>query len=74
MIFQMQNKKVIVPTLIIDGVNIERVQHFNFLGIALYTYLNWHKHIEEIGNKCCRTISIINKLKRVLPKNNNVIG
>ena len=45
MIFQMPNKKVIVPTLTIDGVNIERVQHFNFLGLILDTHLNWHRHI-----------------------------
>ncbi len=67
MIFQMPNKRVIVPTLTIDGVNIERVQHFNFLGLTLDTHLNWHKHIEKVANKYSRTIGIINKLKHVLP-------
>ena len=64
---------VIVPTLTIDGVNIERVQHFNFLGLILDTHLNWHKHIEKIANKCSRTIGIINKLKHVLPKTIRII-
>ena len=73
MIFQMPNKKVTVPTLTIDGVNIERVQHFNFLGLILDTHLNWHKHIEKIANKCSRTIGIINKLKHVLPKSIRII-
>ena len=68
MIFQMPNKKVVVPTLTIDGVNIERVQHFNFSGLLLGTHLNWHKHIEKIANKCSRTIGIITKLKSVLSK------
>ena len=39
MIFQMPNKKVIVPTLAIYGINIERVQHFNFLGLILDTQI-----------------------------------
>ena len=73
MICQMPNKKVIVPTLTIDGVNIERVQHFNFLGLILDTHLNWYKHIEKIANKCSRTIGIINKLKHVLPKSIRII-
>ena len=73
MIFQMPNKKVTVPTLTIDGVNIERVQHFNFLGLILDTHLNWNKHIEKIANKCSRTIGIINKLKHVLPKSIRII-
>ena len=70
MIFQMPNKKVMVPTLAIYGINIERVQHFNISisGLILDTHLNWHKHIEKIANKCSRTIGIINKLKHVLPK------
>ena len=67
MIFQMPHKKIIVPTLTIDGVNIERV-HFNFLGLLLDTHLNWHKHIEKIANKCSRTIGIINKLKQSYQK------
>ena len=37
MIFQMPNKKVIVPTLTVDGVDIEKVQHFNLLGLILDT-------------------------------------
>ena len=73
MIFQMPNKKVTVPTLTIDGVNIERVQHLNFLGLILDTHLNWNKHIEKIANKCSRTIGIINKLKHVLPKSIRII-
>ena len=68
MIFQMPNKREIVPTLTIDGLNIERVQHFNFLGLTLDAYLNWHKHIDKIANKCSRTIGITNKLKHVLQK------
>ena len=73
MSFQMPNKMVIVPTLTTDGVNIERVQHFNFLGLILGTHLNWHKHIEKIANICSRTIGIINKLKHVLPKTIRII-
>ena len=38
MIFQMPNKKVIAPTLTIDGVNIAGVQHVNLLGLILDTH------------------------------------
>ena len=73
MILQMPNKMVIIQILTTDGVNIERVQHYNFLGLILDTHLNWHKHIEKIANKCSRTIGIINKLKYVLPKSIRII-
>ena len=64
----MSNKRVILSTVTTDDENFERVQHFNFLGLALDIHLNWHKHIEKIKNTCSRTIGIINKLKQVLPK------
>ena len=55
----MPNKKVKVKTLTNDGVNIETVQHFNFLDLILYIHLNWHKRNEKIANKCSRTIGIL---------------
>ena len=53
----------------IGGTNIECVNDFNFLGIAIYTHLNWESHINKIANKIIKTIGILNKLKYVLPLN-----
>ena len=46
--------------------NIERVQHFNFLGLILDTHLNWNKHIEKIANKCSRTIGYYKQIEACL--------
>ena len=41
MIYHNINKKVNYPVLTINNVEIERVTHFNFLGLVLDSQLNW---------------------------------
>ena len=57
-LFQMSNKHVDELTLTTD---FERVNQFNIIGCALISYLNRSKHIDEIANRCSRTIGLINK-------------
>ena len=60
----MTNKKVNNLQLNINGIAIEKVYDFNFLGLTLNENINWKNHIEKIPIKSSK---IINKLKYILP-------
>ena len=66
MTFQRTNKNIQMLTLKIDNINIEQVKKFNFLGLIIYTNLNWKRHTEKMSNACSKKIGILNKLKHVL--------
>ena len=63
----MPNKVKHTFSLNINNINIERVEELIFLGLTLDTNLNWKKHTEEVSNKCSKIVSILNRLKHVLP-------
>ena len=52
MTFHMPKKQIQHLTLKIDGINIEKVEEFNFLGLTMDTNLKWKKHTDKISNKC----------------------
>ena len=66
-LFQVANKKTISFSLKIDDIGIERVQHFNVLGLTIHENLSWNNHIEKISIKFGKIMGILNKLKRFLP-------
>ena len=39
----------------IDGINIERVTTFNFLGIHFNEHMFWKAHIDTIGSKLAKS-------------------
>jgi hypothetical protein len=51
-----------------NGIKIEYVESFNFLGLTLNNCLSWKNHIEMISLKISRTIGILNKLKHYFPQ------
>ena len=57
------NKKVNNLQLNINGIAIEKVYDFNFLGLTLNENINWKNHIEKIAIKSSKIIGILNKLK-----------
>ena len=60
MVFHSVRKNVNYSTLSINGINIERVADFNFLGIQLSEDLKWSKTKNNISLKltnCCRAKS-----------------
>ena len=67
MIFHTINKQIPELNIQIEGIDIERVSEFNFLGITLDDHLRWNKHIDKISNKMSRNIGILNCLKHFLP-------
>ena len=52
--------------LSIDGVVIERVSEFRFLGVIMDEKLTWKPHIAHVKKKMSKSIFILNKVKHVL--------
>ena len=69
MLFHMPQKKIIIPTIKINGTLIEFVDNFNFLGINLNKHLNWNPHVTNVSNKLVKTVGVQNILKKTLPLN-----
>ena len=69
MLFHMPQKKIIIPTIKINGTLIEFVDNFNLLGINLNKHLNWNPHVTNVSNKLVKTVGVLNILKKTLPLN-----
>ena len=54
--------------LSINGVDLERVTTFKFLGLTLNQHLTWADHIRSITVKIARVVGVMNKLKFSLPQ------
>ena len=48
MISKKQRANIVKPILQIDGINIESVDHFNFLGLTLDSRMTWNNHTTNI--------------------------
>ena len=67
MVFHSIRKNINYPTLSINGINIERVADFNFLGIQPSEDLKWNKHQNNISLKLTKTVGVLNRLKYEYP-------
>ena len=63
----LNKSKTKYPILQIDGINIESVDHFNVLGLTVYSRMTWNNHTTNISNKCSRTIGVLNRIKHFIP-------
>ena len=70
MLFHYKQKNIssYIPEIMIDGIAIERVHDFNFLGLTLDDNMSWKSHTNKIANKISRALGIINMLKNTLPR------
>ena len=74
MISKKQQANIVKPILQMDGINIESVDHFNFLGLTTDdSRMTWNNHTTNISNKCSRTIGVLNRIKHFMPGDINVI-
>jgi hypothetical protein len=48
-----------VPNLLLDGVHLERVTSFKYLGILLNEDLKWSSHVESVCNKARKILGLI---------------
>ena len=65
MVFHTNQRNVTYPNLVINNIIIERVSHFNFLGIMLSYNMTWDAHINHISKKISKAIGILYQLKHI---------
>ena len=60
-IFHAINKRIecVVPDLTINGISLERVQTFNFLGLLLNENMSWKPHIDLLSNKLAKCAGVL---------------
>ena len=69
MVLRKPRKKIIITVININQTDLEYVETFNFLGVNVDTTISWTPHLSKVSNKIVRIISIINKVKFILPQN-----
>ena len=67
MFFYMSSKCIDALTIRMNGVEIEVVDDFNFLGITINKSLNWKSHVNVSCNKVLKYIAVIHGTKKYLP-------
>ena len=67
MLFHMPQKVIPYLSFSINGLQIENVYNFNFLGLTINCHLDWKPHLNSIGIKIARVIGLLRKLKYTLP-------
>ena len=67
MIFHTPQRKVTLPKIKIDDVDIEYVDNFNFLGIIIDKHVNWAFHKDMVIKRMSKAVGVINKLKNTIP-------
>ena len=67
MLFHTTKRKVPKLKIEIDSNLVDKLDHFNFLGLEIDTHLNWNTHIKKISGKLMNLIGIISKFKYILP-------
>ena len=69
MVFHAINKSIegIIPNLVINGIQIDRVNSFKFLGLNLHENMSWKTHTEFVANKLTKYSGVLNRIKHFLP-------
>ena len=67
MVYHSNKKIVMYPKLLINNVEIERVDCFNFLGLQLNHNLKWNKHISHASIKMTKITGLLHRLKLEFP-------
>ena len=57
----------LTPSLIMNGIEFERVETFDSLGVTLDENLTWKPHADQVDTKLSKYSGIMNKLKNHLP-------
>ena len=52
----------------IDGVKLERVENFNFLGLLINEKLDWNPYMQILSRKLAKALGIMNRLTSFVPK------
>jgi hypothetical protein len=68
MLFHRLKRQFDYPELYMDGIKIDFVDTFNFLGLIIDKNLNWKSHVKVVSNKISKAIGVMVKLKNYVPK------
>ena len=68
MCFHAPQKVMTYPILKVNNINIERVTHYNFLGLIISLNLKQNKHIDHIALKISKVTGILYRLKSIFPR------
>jgi hypothetical protein len=68
MLFHSPQRKMPNLNIEINTNKVEKLDHFNFLGLEIDTHLNWNTHIKKISGKILCLIGIISRFKYLLPQ------
>ena len=60
-------RNIVAPHLLLNNVEIESVNTFNFLGLTIDSELSWKQHISKMCKKLTYSNFILSKLKNFLP-------
>ena len=68
MVFHPYQKDIskLIPSLIINGIELERVDHIKCLCVILDENMSWKPHLDILANKISKYTGILNKLKHHL--------
>ena len=68
MIFHTRGTKLkYIPKIVINHIELERVNNFNFLGLTINENLSWKPHVDKISNKISKYSGVLCRLKHFLP-------
>ena len=67
--YKQRNVSKVLPMLEINGIPIERVKEFNFLGINLDENMTWKSHVKKVACKIACTVGTMKRLKKFMPLN-----
>jgi len=56
------------PTILFNGVELEWVENFKYLGVIINNKLNFGTHIDEVCQKLSRACGVIYSVSRILPQ------
>ena len=73
MLFHYKQRSIskMIPKLEINGIPIERVKEFNFLGINLDENMTWKSHVKKIACKIACTVGTMKRIKKFMPQTVN---
>ena len=67
MVFSRSNWTPPSITLNINGINIDQVDKFNFLGLTISQDLSWKSHVCVISSKLSKTLGVMCRIKSFVP-------
>ena len=64
----------LIPNIVIDNLQIERVQHAKVLGVTISSDLTWNQHVDNIVSKAARRVYMLYQLKRAGVKTHDLLN